>query len=249
MDPYPKYSKTIEERQPGTGSWLTNNGTFNDWKKDRKSFLWLFGIPGCGKTVLCSTAIGNILEECSTSTEKPVGIGYFYFDFNNHDQQSRDTMLRSLVSQFWLQSREDANALDALYLACGNGASQPLLPMLMHALKELVQISVDAFIILDALDECKEREKLMLTIEEVVGWNVPSLHILVTSRREREIEESLSKFLDDKDRICVQSALIEDDIRAYVRSRIRMDHKLEKWQKPEVQTEIEMVLMEKADGM
>lgn len=89
----------------------------------------------------------------------------------------------------------------------------------------------------------------MLTIEEMFEWNSLSLHILVTSREEKDIEESLSKFMNNKDRIRVQSALIEEDIRAYVRSRIRNGHELKKWQKPEVQNEIETVLMEKANGM
>lgn len=223
--------------------------TYNGWKKDHNSFLWLYGIPGCGKTVLCSTAIENALGDRSAAIEEQVGVGYFYFDFNSQDQQFRDTMLRSLLSQLWSQNRENANALDALYLACGSGVSQPPLPMLMNALKELVRHFPDAFIILDALDECKERAKLMLTIEELVKWNIPSLHILVTSREEKDIRESLSKFLNYKDRIRVQSALVEEDIRAYVRSQIRNDHKLKKWQKPEVQTEIETVLMGKANGM
>lgn len=228
---------------------MINSDTFNRWKKDRNSFLWLFGIPGCGKTVLCSTAIENALEERSAAIEEQVAVGLFYFEFNNQDQQFCDTMLRSLVPQLWSQSRENANALDALYLACGSGASQPSLPMLMDALKDLVQSAPDAYIILDALDECKERAKLMLTIKEMAEWDIPSLHILVTSREERDIEESLSQFLDNKNRICVQSAPVEKDIRAYVRSRVRNDHKLKKWQTPEVQTEIETVLTEKADCM
>ena len=191
---------------------MINSDTFNDWKKDRNSVLWLVGIPGCGKTVLCSTAIENALEERSAAIEEQVAVGLFYFEFNNQDQQLCDTMLRSLIPQLWSQSRENANALDALYLACGSGASQPSLPMLMDALKDLVQSSPDAYIILDALDECKERAKLMLTIKEMTEWNIPSLHILVTSREERDIEESLSQFLDDKDRMCVQSAHVEKDI-------------------------------------
>lgn len=222
---------------------------FNGWKKECNSFLWLCGIPGCGKTVLCSTAIENALEERSAAIQEQVGVGFFYFDFNNQDQQFCDTMLRSLILQLWSQSRENANALDALYLACGSGASQPSLPLLMNTLKELVQNFPDAFIILDALDECRERTRLMLTIEEMLEWNSLSLHILATSREEKDIEESLSKFMNNKDRIRVQSALIEKDIRAYVRSRIRDGHELKKWQKPEVQNEIETVLMEKANGM
>ena len=239
----------IEDRQPGTGSWLIDDGTFDGWKKGRSSLLWLYGIPGCGKTVLRSTAIENILEKRSIATGKEIGLGYFYFDFNNQDQLHCDTMLRSLISQLWLRSREDANAVDALYLACGSGASQPSSKQLKNTLRELLQTCVDAFIILDALDECKERKKLMPSIEEMAGWKPSGLHLLVTSRRERDIEESLSKLLDDEHQICIESALVEVDIRTYVRSRVRMDPELKKWQKPEVQNDIETVVTEKARGM
>lgn len=183
------------------------------------------------------------------STDKAIGVAYFYFDFNNYDQQYCDTMLRSLVSQLWLQSRGDGNPVDALYSACGSGASQPSSNMLKNALKDLVQNSVDTFILLDALDECKERQRLMPIIEEMAKWKVPSLHMLFTSRKEKDIEESLSTILDEEQQICIQSALVADDIRKYVRSRIRSDRDLRKWQKPEVQTEIETVLTEKAGGM
>ena len=249
IDPHPKYAKTIDDRLPGTGAWLIDNGIFNGWRKGRDSRLWLHGIPGCGKTVLCSTAIENVLEERSMSTDKTIGVAYFYFDFNNRDQQYCDTMLRSVISQLWLQDREDANAVDALYSACGSGASQPSSTMLKNTLKELVQSFVDTFIILDALDECKERKRLMPIIEEMAVWKNSSLHMLLTSRKERDIVESLYTMLHDEQRICIQSALVEDDIRNYVRSRIRSDPELRKWQKPEVQTEIETVLMEKAGGM
>ena len=249
IDPHPRYAKIIDDRLSGTGAWLIDDRRFDGWKEGRDSRLWLYGIPGCGKTVLCSTAVENVLEERSIATDKAIGVAYFYFDFNNRDQQYYDTMLRSLIFKLWVQKREDANAVDALYFACGSGASQPSSNMLKNAVKELVQSFVDTFIILDALDECKERERLMPIIEEMAVWKISSLHMLVTSRKERDIEDSLSTILDDEQRICIQSALVEGDIRNYVRSRIRTDRELKKWQKPEVQTEIETVLMEKAGGM
>ena len=249
IDPQSKYTKTIDDRLPGTGAWLNDNRTFDGWKKGRDSRLWLHGIPGCGKTILCSTAIESVLEDRNIATDKAIGVAYFYFEFSNRNQQYCDTMLRSLISQLWLQRREDANAVDALYFACGSGASQPSSDMLKNALKELVQSFVDTFIILDALDECKERERLMPIIEEMAVWKISSLNMLVTSRKERDIEDSLSTILDDDQQICIQSALVESDIRNYVRSRIRTDRELKKWQKPEVQTEIETILMEKAGGM
>ena len=216
---------------------------------DPNSLLWLHGIPGCGKTVLCSTAIERVLQLHNLTTQQGTGIAYFYFDFKYQDQQVCDAMLRSLVAQLSLQSLDAFKPLDALYFACGSGTSQPSLPMTLKALKDIAECFTDVFILVDALDECKEPAELLANVEDLVSSRIASLHMLVTSRREKEIEDSMSTLLDDEHKLCIQSTLIKDDISAYVQGRICKDRKLKKWQKPEIQAEIEEVLVEKADGM
>lgn len=187
MDPYPKYFKTLQDRKAGTGTWFLDDSTFASWKCDTNSILWLYGIPGCGKTVLCSTAIEDALNQRSYTTKQAVGVGFYYFDFNDQDQQRCDTMLRSLIAQLSQHTHDEDNPLKKLYFACGTGVSQPSLPMLMKTLRELVQSFADVFIILDALDECKERNNLMANVEDMAGWKLASLHMLVTSRKEKDI--------------------------------------------------------------
>ena len=51
-----------KKRQPTTGEWFTESKEFHQWKTEPASFLWLHGIPGCGKSVLCSTIIQNVIE-------------------------------------------------------------------------------------------------------------------------------------------------------------------------------------------
>ena len=244
-----KHVKVLEDREAGTGSWLPKSPVFSDWICDPNSMIWLHGIPGCGKTVLCSTAIEEIWQKRSSATEKPVSVAYFYFDFNDKQEQLCDPMLRSLIAQLSPQISEGPNILDAMYCACGNGALQPTASKLTATLQELVAGSTEVFILLDALDECKDRDVLMAKLEEMSRWQITSLHMLVTSRQEKEIGETLSKLLDAKHCICVQGVQVEDDIRTYVRSRIRTDRKLKRWKTPEVQSEIETALVEKAGGM
>ena len=47
----------------------------------------------------------------------------------------------------------------------------------------------------------------------------------------------------------LQRAVVDEDIRKYVRNRISVDKRLKKWQNSEVQAEIEVALMNKAHGM
>lgn len=106
------------------------------------------------------------------------------------------------------------------------------------------------YLVIDALDECIERQGLLESIEELTSWKDANLHILTTSRREKDIEESIKPFNNDQGKICIQSTHVNNDIRAYVHGRLRTDLKLKRWQKrPEIQQEIEKALMEKADGM
>ncbi|KAM0669460.1 hypothetical protein ACQRIT_004580 [Beauveria bassiana] len=51
-DPAASHQAAHRKRQPGTGTWLINGVRFREWKRRRGSFMWLKGIPGCGKTIL-----------------------------------------------------------------------------------------------------------------------------------------------------------------------------------------------------
>jgi hypothetical protein len=90
----------------------------------------------------------------------------------------------------------------------------------------------------------------MVIVETMVGWNIKGLHILATSRRERGVESRLGSFMGKEEMICLQSKLVDKDIKAYVRRRLSDDRSLRKWQKDkEMQQEIENALISRAHGM
>src|SRR2546423_3629801 len=95
-DPSTNYNKALRQRQEGTGNWFLQSHAFAKWKTQRNSFLWLYGIPGCGKTILSSTIIEDLKR---TLSRQP--LLYFYFDFNDTDKQTLDSMVRSLMSQLY----------------------------------------------------------------------------------------------------------------------------------------------------
>jgi hypothetical protein len=107
-----------------------------------------------------------------------------------------------------------------------------------------------SYIILDALDECTDRTSLIEILETLLGWRLDKLHLLVTSRKERDIESSLEEILEQRNIICLQSDLVDDDIKKYVHQRLSDDKRLRKWQKdPNLAHEIESTLMKGAHGM
>jgi hypothetical protein len=106
------------------------------------------------------------------------------------------------------------------------------------------------YVVLDALDECAQRLELMDMLEAVAGWQLNNLHLLMTSRKERDIERSLEEYIREEDAMCLQRDVVDKDIQRYVQQRLRDDKGLAKWNKDaSVREEIEEALMHGACGM
>ncbi|KAF2811530.1 HET-domain-containing protein [Mytilinidion resinicola] len=69
-DPSLNYEKALKQRQADTGLWFLESDEFAKWKIDTGSFLWLHGIPGCGKTILSSIILQNVLKHFAKNTGK-----------------------------------------------------------------------------------------------------------------------------------------------------------------------------------
>ena len=218
------------------------------WKTDAASFLWLHGIPGCGKTILTSTIIQSVLQYCDRDPGKVVA--YFYFDFNDPQKRVPELMVKSLITQLSQQCTRIPTTLETLFSSCENGQRQPSLDALLQALQQTIQEFPRSFIILDALDESTDRAELMEILETMAGWKLESLHIMVTSRKERDLESSLECLAEEHNTICLQSKVVDKDISTYVHHRLYDDKKLRKWyNNVEIRQEIEAALMEGAHGM
>ncbi|KAI0453832.1 hypothetical protein F5B21DRAFT_525469 [Xylaria acuta] len=236
------------------GSWFTGSSEFGDWKKSPNSFLWLYGIPGCGKTVLTSVTIEAVLEHCHLSVgmarnPPPIwGVVFFYFDFGHDQKRNHEKMIRSLIKQLSQQLRYTSKPLESLFSARTNCNHQPTIEALRGSLRQMIEEFSQVFIFLDALNECEDREDLIDSIGEITRWNLQTLHILATSRMEREIADGLS--VTEEQKLYIQSDLIEEDIRAYIYARLQTDKKLRRWQKDKQDQEVIVgTLMEKSDGM
>ena len=249
-DPSSNYNNALRKRHGGTGSWLTKNDVFRSWKQDpgSGSMLWLYGIPGCGKTILCSTILENILQSYALTPN--IAVLYFFFDFNDSDKQRPENMMRSLLSQLSLHCVKVPTVLEELYSSCLSGDRKPNFEAALKTFHQMATAFENTFIVLDALDECNQRPELLASIEELISWIDTNLRVLVTSRKEKDMEDSILPLTKDQTRVCIQSALVNADICAYVYDQLQTNRKLQRWQsKPEVQMEIESTLVRKANGM
>src|SRR5271170_4186115 len=154
-------------------------------------------------------------------------VGYFYFDFNDVDKQLSSKLLRSLLLQVSLHAPGGLNALRQLYEDCQNGQSQPQDDTLQPLLDQVIAGTKQSYIVIDALDECRDHDELLGLIDDLVNKHNDVLHLLTTSRCERDIEELLALVVTY--RINIQNAVVDHDIRLYVQDRLHNDSKLKKW--------------------
>lgn len=247
-DPSTNYQKALKLRQSDTGLWFLESDAYKTWKGAAETPLWLYGIPGCGKTILSSTVLQDVHQHCQDDPGKV--IAYFFFDFNDSRKQDPEMMVRSLICQLSQQSIQIPSSLDALFSSCGSGQRQPSTHALMDTLQSMIQDLLQIYVVLDALDECAERIELMEMVEMMVKWKAPNLHILLTSRRERDIESSLKGCIDPQNSICLQSKVVDKDIQHYVQQRLLNDKALSKWGKDiALRQEIQTALKEGSKGM
>lgn len=221
---------------------------FTRWKKSAASRLWLYGIPGCGKTILSSTIINHLLQHCDDDTSMVTA--YFYFDFNDAQKQDPEQMLRSLLCQLLQRSVVIPKDVDALFSSCENGQRQLSPHRTMEAIQQTLQEFTHVYIVLDALDECMQRSDLLGMLETMAGWPLDNLHLLMTSRKERDIERSLEGYVEEEDAVYLQRDVVDQDIQRYVQQRLHDDKGLAKWnQDAAIRQEIETALMHGACGM
>lgn len=244
-DPSTNYANALERRHEGTGLWFIQGEDLERWKRQPNSFLWLHGIPGCGKTVLSSTVIGHLRD----NIEPDRALLYFYFDFDDPRKQTLENMLRSLTSQLYQEKPEARSPLDHLWTSHRNVSQDLSRESLSAVLLGMLRKVKDTSIVLDALDESSTKSALLSWLQSIHEIDCP-VRVLITSRTEEVIESALQSWIRPENRISIQVHNIDRDIRAYISHTVRNGKELQRWRnRPDVQDEIESELVGKAEGM
>lgn len=235
--------------QPYTGLWFTKGKSFSKWKSLGCSFLWLHGIPGCGKTILSSTIIQDLIDQFQDDPK--AAVVYFYFDFNDQEKQKPESLLSSLLVQLASQCRRHVpEALKDLYTSSKDISGEKKLPptydRMRGTLVSLVSEFDQVYICLDALDECTNRDRLLKLLNYILEKSLAPLHILATSRKERDLEVSLTKMAIEC--IDLQNAGVDADIQQYIEDQLNKGWRLTEPPR-KVKENIKTTLIENAKGM
>lgn len=205
------------ERQPGTGIWLFDLPEMSGWLENPNSALWIYGIPGAGKTIFSTLVVDEVLTRKRSSS---IGTAYFYVRHDDRDSQVPSNVLGSIISQL---ARQNSTALDDVVELQTQHFREGLLAATLEVddlVQQLFNISkyfIDTFIVIDGLDECRstfdpDRKQLIDVTAKIHRDEKCQIHILIFSRDEFDIRESLTASDFEMVSIAAKSA----DLRLYV---------------------------------
>ncbi|KAJ6118794.1 NACHT nucleoside triphosphatase [Penicillium samsonianum] len=207
------HAKTL--RHEGTGVWLLENPVFESWHSGSRRQLWLHGLAGCGKTVLSATVLDHLAKG------KHGLILSFFFDFSDSTKQTLDGMLRSLAFQLYQGGVGSAIYLDTLFQAHQSGGGQPATSTLSDIVFKMLAVQRKVSIVLDALDESKTKDNVLLWIKDMMSRpSLVHIQLLYTSRPESEFLRYIPPSIGEQSCLILDKQAVNSDIRSWVTAQL-----------------------------
>ncbi|CAG8263195.1 unnamed protein product [Penicillium salamii] len=237
------HARTLHHK--GTGAWLLESPVFQSWYSGSRRHLWLHGLAGCGKTVLSVTVLDHLAKGNDGVTLS------FFFDFSDTSKQTLDGMLRSLACQLYQGGFGSEIHLDALFQAHRNGSDQPTTKALLITVFKMLLVQKKVSIVLDALDESKERDNVLQWIEDVISRpELAHVQMLYTSRPESEFLRLIPPLIGEQNCIPLNKQAINSDIQSWVTAQLSQRRDFtEKPLSQDLLEEIRKKVSDRADGM
>ncbi|KAF4970659.1 hypothetical protein FSARC_2364 [Fusarium sarcochroum] len=234
-----------------TGNWFLES-SFKEWKTEPKSFMWLHAKAGSGKTVLCSTII-NHLEEQGDGT-----VAFFYFSHRMSGEQAVvwrlfqiSLILQILKSLVRPEGRgflvpNQFRELYQKYQPSREPSDEDLEDLFWY----LLNLTAQSYIVVDALDECAlhwGRAKVIEFLGHIPLRCRTKCHVLITSRREHDIEAVVRDLPLDKAIVPFDIGEVNADICHHLWKMVR-SRPYAKWS-PELQSEVVNYLVSRSEGV
>ena len=247
--PSNKRNEVEQRRHPGSGGWLMDDTRYKTWKSTPGSFLWLSGMAGCGKTFLSSAVVDDMQRS-------GLRVIYFYFQFDDNTRQEVDHILRSLICQaYWMSENSKAHTKEMMERCTREDKNAQPTPIQLYDCLVSILNSDEYWVIIDALDESPDRqgshtEGVLQFIKSLREDTEEHTHVLVTSRAEQDIRDSISQWAAEADALQLSQGLVGQDIESYVTHQLATREGFKRWNgRPDLVREIKDTILNKADGM
>ncbi|KAK5111606.1 hypothetical protein LTR85_011835 [Meristemomyces frigidus] len=210
------HATSLRLHQAGTGLWLTSGTQFQDWLVSRAARLWLYGIPGAGKTVLAAIVIEATIETASPSA----AVAYYYCDYKSEKRREVVSVLASRAGQLARQSELCFDMLSTCYKPTSNDLPRHVLPDAKE-LSALISRMCSCFgsvAIVDGLDESRNAYELTEMLAALADHQRSNVKLLALSRDEVEIRGHLEH--SEKISIAAQSSNLKLYVSAQIQERL-----------------------------
>jgi hypothetical protein len=195
---------------------------WTNWLEGRTGCIWIYGIPGAGKTVLTSHLIEKVKEHCERSTEKKCAYVYYYCYFG-HSQDEATHFLRWTINRLCRQADLIPTYLYLLYKHGG----EPSLEELLCALEATLESFDNIYIVTDAIDESMLRDDLLRVLRDLAtDSRFQKVQLLSTSRQYIDIGKVMQQISVS---VSMCNPLLDEDIKLYVRSQLHSNSKFRHW--------------------
>ncbi|TEY55498.1 hypothetical protein BOTCAL_0232g00060 [Botryotinia calthae] len=257
-------NSNIRLRQPGTGVWFTESKEFKNWASTDNSKLWIYGIPGAGKTVLMASVIQEIekTQDPSHGMKRPrldslpsdivlifwKGVAKFYCDYKDTQTHDPRTILGALARQLILQHKDAFTQLESFCekhhmteITQGSATTDNFCEFIVDLSRNFSTTSI----IVDGLDEIAEDRAEVTRLLKSLNNPSGTIKTLLASRNEIDIKNVLANYP------FVSIAAKSGDLRLYVHSEIEKRTKMGKLRIRDhnLKDHIAKVLTEGADGI
>lgn len=216
---------------------------------------------GAGKSVLAYVCVScprtdidlgfsaSVIEGLESALQDDEALAFFYCDFRNERSTNASEVMRSLLSQLLQQLDrymvDPGDLVDELIRQRDEGASTigNVTRLARHISRVAKQFIQQPFVIIDALDECKDIEELLDALTEL---NKGGVRLFVTSRPLQVIKDSFSGLPSIS--MDAMEYAVSTDIKLHV-TRELDSHRRLRIVDPTLKKEINSILCKKADGM
>ncbi|KAL8689788.1 MAG: hypothetical protein Q9218_004619 [Villophora microphyllina] len=161
----------------GTGTWFFR---LEEYQRLREGL-----ITGCGKTVLISTIIQQLLRDSTIPA-------FYFFDRDSAAQLSPSAVIRALIAQLVRRADEVPASLLTLYQAGQQNKMSPTLDQLRDVLYTLFDLFNETYLIFDGLNLIpSEITKMLAQIVESAIVRRQKVRLLATSRISLVVEDAI----------------------------------------------------------
>lgn len=210
-------------RHPKTCMWVLDKKEVTQLSYENQepgeAFLCIFASPGAGKTVLSSFLIDHYRSVESRS------VLYFFCKNTDADKNTSTAVVRTFLYQLY-KSVKDQRLRESLNndlgIALDRSGQQRAVnfTVLWQLFSTHVRSLGPATIILDALDECQDVNRLIQSLKSLS--TLRSIKVIVTSRKEPHLHNDLNNFTSME----IAPEDVDADIAAFVEAKVAASSRL-----------------------